>query len=248
MSLSHPYKTVLDGLSPFTKYDTFLFTSHFVNGMGSVGRETTGFELPSATLAYLNLSENSKVRHVLEFFAGYPKLIVVEKSRMGNPYYIIRHLSEELSPENLRNRVLCGMLFWAGMRRNEAVMLRKKDIDFISKTINVPTLKQRKGVVYRPVPLDHVPTAELKLWNEYMDEFRPDDMLFDITGRTVERVTHSCLGMHPHSLRHGLGLFLYELTKDIRLVSQVLRHTNITNTMIYMRLSMDGIREKLKYS
>jgi len=215
--------------------------------MSSTAGESAGLELCNATLSYLNASQNSKVRQVLEFFAGYPKVIVVEKSRMGNPYYIISHFAENLSPRNLRDRVLCGMLFWAGMRRNEAIMLRKKDVDFISKTINIPTLKQRKGVVYRPVPLDHVPMKELKLWNEYMEGFTSDDLLFDIAGRTVERTTHRTLGLHPHSLRHGLGLFLYELTKDIRLVSQVLRHTNISNTMIYMRLSMDGIREKLKY-
>jgi len=227
--------------------------------MGSEG--VAGDELiGTPTDSYLNLSENTVVRQVLEFFKGYPETIVVETSRMGNPYHIIKTLAEtsdiveeeDISKKvlnRMRDRVIAGILFWAGLRDSEITFVKKKDIDFISKTFNVPTLKQRKksGVVYRPVPLDHVPAKELKLWNRYIElrNISGEQRIIDVTPRSVERATHRVLGLNPHALRHALGLYLYELTKDIRLVSQILRHTNIANTMIYTRLSMEGIREKL---
>lgn len=245
----------------FVISDNFIFLSVFILYMEVGGVNTGGSELQTTTLQYLQVSENSKVRQVLQFFKNYPKTIVVETSRMGNPYYIISKLAElkvdglDFSKKRdlkfLRDRFVAGILFWAGIREGELVQTRKQDIDLISRTYNVPTLKQRKKskqVVYRPIPLTHVPNEELRVWNKYFEVMRlsGDDKVADMSTRTVERITSKLLGYNPHALRHGLGLFLYELTNDIRLVSQVLRHTNISNTMIYTRLSLEGMREKLE--
>ena len=211
-----------------------------------------GLVIGSATFEYLGVSDNSKVRHIkqiLEFFRGFPPLIKVESSKMANPLYVINYLSSNLVREGrkeLRNRFLIGFLFWSGVRINEALKTRKNDLDLIARTYNVPTLKQRR-TVYRPIPLDHVPIKELKLWGEEISK-QKGDKVFSITARQAERVIKAELGNEftPHTLRHALGLWLYEYTKDIRAVSQILRHTNIANTLIYTRLSLDAIREKIK--
>ncbi len=230
--------------------------------MEQEGVENTGSSLQTTTLQYLGVSENNKVRQVLEFFSNYPKVIVIETSKMGNPYYIISKLAEtyeEAMKANIskrkdrtmiQDRFMAGILFWGGLRDAEITYVRKNHIDLISKTFNVPTLKQRKKqeTVMRPIPLDHVPMNELRFWNHYFEimDLSGEDKVADVSPRTVERATRRLLDLNPHALRHGLGLFLYELTKDIRLVAQVLRHTNIANTMIYTRLSLDGVREKLR--
>lgn len=222
--------------------------------------ETAGHVvIRNPTLQYLEVSDSGKVRQVLEFFSNYPKIITIETSKMGNPYYIISQLAEmsiddldlskKRSQKFLRDRFITGILFWGGLREGELTHVRKQDLDLISKTFNVPTLKQKKKnkiVVYKPIPLSHVPNQELRLWNKHMEKLDAEEKVIDVTTRTIERTTQKLLGFNPHALRHGLGLFLYELTKDIRLVAQVLRHTNIANTMIYTRLSLDGMREKLE--
>ncbi len=231
--------------------------------MGQEGGVEENTVLQTPTLQYLGVSENGKVRQVLEFFSSYPKVIVIETSKMGNPHYIISKLAETYdeamnadpskrkSRTLLQDRFIAGILFWCGLRDAEITYVRKNHVDLISKTFNVPTLKQRKKqeVVMRPIPLDHVPMNELRFWNHYFEvmDLSGDDKVADVSPRTVERATRRLLDLNPHALRHGLGLFLYELTKDIRLVAQVLRHTNIANTMIYTRLSLDGVREKLRY-
>jgi len=209
--------------------------------------------LGNTTFEYLGVSENGKARHVLEFFANYPELIVIEASLMANPCYVICRLSETLNVEgrDLRNRFAVGFLFWTGVRLNEFLTARRKDVDLITRTFNVPTLKQKRGrIVYRPIPLTHVPSMELKLWENYFEAcgVKKGDRLLLVSDRQVERIVKKVLGegFTPHSLRHGLGLWLYEYTKDIRVVAQVLRHTNISNTLIYTRLSLDAIRDKLK--
>ena len=230
--------------------------------MEQEGVENTGSSLQTTTLQYLGVSENNKVRQVLEFFSNYPKVIVIETSKMGNPHYIISKLAEtyeeamkaDISKRKdrtmIQDRFIAGILFWGGLRDAEITYVRKNHIDLISKTFNVPTLKQRKKqeTVMRPIPLDHVPMNELRFWNHYFEimDLSGEDKIADVSPRTVERATRRLLDLNPHALRHGLGLFLYELTKDIRLVAQVLRHTNIANTMIYTRLSLDGVREKLR--
>lgn len=230
--------------------------------MGSEEAVSEAELLRTTTLQYLGVSENSKVRQVLQFFSNHPRIIVIETSRMGNPYHIINKLAEvydkamNADPSRrkgrtlLQDRFISGSLFWAGLRDTEITYVKKRDIDLISKTFNVPTLKQRKKqeVVYKPIPLDHVPMNELKFWNHYFEikNLSGESKVANVSPRTVERATERLLDMNPHALRHGLGLFLYELTKDIRLVAQVLRHTNIANTMIYTRLSLNGMREKLK--
>jgi len=167
---------------------------------------------------------------------------------MANPYYVINYLANNLGPKKkkeLRNRFIIGFLFWTGVRVGEMIKTLKDDVDLITRTYNVPTLKQKR-ITYRPIPLNHVPVKELKLWHTYITKIQ-GNKLVDITERQVERIVSMVLGkgFTPHSLRHGLGLWLYEYTKDIRIVSQILRHTNIANTLIYTRLSLDAIREKI---
>jgi integrase/recombinase XerD len=204
------------------------------------------------TLEYLGVSDSSKKRHiqqVLEFFKGFPPIIQIETSKMANPAYVIGRLAESTTPQKkreLRNRFVIGFLFWTGVRVNELLKTRREDLDLIGRTYNVPTLKQRR-TTYRPIPLDHVPVKELKLWGEYLYHSR-GLRLVGLSDRQVERIVKAVLGdkFTPHTLRHGLGLWLYEYTRDIRTVAQILRHTNIANTLIYTRLSLEAIREKIR--
>ena len=204
------------------------------------------------------ISQNSKVRNILEKFVNLPKIIQIETSNMGNPAYIVLQLAKiwkDLPSDykkksnlmKLRNRVIAGMLFWSGLRVSELKETKREDIDLITKTWNVFTLKQRRDVLYRPIPLDHVPTIELSLWNKYFEiaKITADMKLFNMSRRMLENVTIDLIGISPHKFRHALGLFLYEMTQDIRIVSQILRHKNIANTLLYTRLNMEGIREKI---
>ena len=204
------------------------------------------------------ISQNSKVRNILEKFVNLPKIIQIETSNMGNPAYIVLQLAKiwkDLPSDykkksdliKLRNRVIAGMLFWSGLRVSELKETKREDIDLITKTWNVFTLKQRRDVLYRPIPLDHVPTKELSLWNKYFEAIKavPETKLFNMSRRMLENITVNEIGISPHKFRHALGLFLYEMTQDIRIVSQILRHKNIANTLLYTRLNMEGIREKI---
>ncbi len=208
-----------------------------------------GFGNP--TLDYFGVSESSRVRRIektLSFFKNFPRVIIIETSRMANPYYVIEYLANNTTLDHRkrhrRKRFIIGFLFWTGVRVNELLRTRKENIDLITRTYNVPTLKQHKRV-YRPIPLNHVPAIELKLWYQYLSSIN-DDYIVKLSDRQIERIVKSELGVNPHALRHALGLWLYEYTKDIRVVSQILRHTNIANTLIYTRLSLDQIREKIR--
>lgn len=223
--------------------DSFKYSVALRKNMGNGEMKKERIDLGNATETYLNMSQNIVLRQVLEFFARYPKIIEVESSKMGNPYYVLRYLAETVN-DTRTERVVVGMLFFMGLRISELTKMEKKDLDLIGKTALIRTAKQRK-TANRTIPLDHVPSAELKLWNKYLMSTNSEKVV-EVSRRTIERYVARELGMNPHALRHALGLFLYEYTKDIRIVSQILRHTNIANTMIYTKLSLDGLREKIK--
>lgn len=94
--------------------------------------------LQTTTLKYLGVSENSRVRQTLEFFSRFPKVIVIETSKMGNPYYVISKLAEtyfqvmnaDISKKRnktlIQDRFIAGILFWCGLRCAELTYVRKK--------------------------------------------------------------------------------------------------------------------------
>jgi len=222
-----------------------------------------------ATTNYWKLSHSDELRQklydTLKFYATLPMpSFRVESSNIGNPLYVIYRLSRLIPKEYdlssatyggkdsrsafVRDRIAAGMIFWMGMRVGEAVRIRGTHIDLISKTAMIPTEKQKKEII-RSIPLDHVPVVELKLWNAWLEKL-PDKskVVFPYTTRTLERGLKKILKLNPHALRHALGQFTYDLTKDISLVRQVLRHTPGSGaTYIYTQLSIDGVRKKIGF-
>jgi len=227
-----------------------------------------------ATTNYWKLSHSDELRQklhdTLRFYNSLPMpSFRVESSNIGNPLYVIYRLSRTIPHEydlnaatyggkdvhttSVRDRVAAGMIFWMGMRVGEAVRIRGTHIDLISKTAMIPTEKQKKGDkkrdVIRNIPLDHVPVVELKLWNTWLEKL-PDKskVVFPYTTRTLERGIKKILKLNPHALRHALGQFTYDLTKDISLVRQILRHTPGSGaTYIYTQLSIEGVRMKIGF-
>ena len=50
----------------------------------------------------------------------------------------------------------------------------------------------------------------------------------------------------PHSLRHSFALYLYEKTKDLRLVQKQLGHSNIGTTTIYADVTPERASEQVE--
>jgi len=96
-----------------------------------------------------------------------------------------------------RNYIILMSLSRTGMRAEEIVKLRKRDIT--EKTIIV---RQGKGKKDRVIPLERELSGLLGL---YTDRLTPKDRVFDMTSRQIRNIVYKYApdghDVHPHTLR-----------------------------------------------
>mgnify|MGYP000928191345 CR=1 FL=1 len=163
-------------------------------------------------------------------------------------------------PTGLRNRVMLQLFYRAGLRRQEVIDLTPADIDFEN---NLLFIQDSKGGKDRVVPFDD----ETKSWLLKWQERRPESDFFFCTltgnklipryvlemvyrasekakvyvqnGRTKKKV-------HPHILRHTYATELLEEGFGIHEVQQLLGHSSINTTAVYMHVRPVMLAEKIR--
>uniref|UniRef100_UPI004048CDB8 tyrosine-type recombinase/integrase n=1 Tax=Flavobacterium sp. TaxID=239 RepID=UPI004048CDB8 len=153
-----------------------------------------------------------------------------------------------------RDKVILVLLYSAGLRRNEVINLKIKDIVFDKERIHV-----RKGKNYkeRYVPINEY---NLKIIEEYIYDYRPlfyhykgtEYLLINYRGKPlqgqslsnrlneiVEATNNEQLkakNLTPHVLRHSIATHLLEKGANMETISQFLGHNSLESTQIYTHL------------
>lgn len=155
-----------------------------------------------------------------------------------------------------RPMMLCGVR--AGLRRGELLELRWKDIDLVKGVLTVSRNVYRgvigtpKGGSVRDVPLSEELRAELKRLRQLRD---PEDLCFahptgraytfnELTApllRASKRAGLRVIGMHV--LRHTFASHLVMRGVSLKVVQELMGHTNIEQTMIYAHLTPEARRD-----
>ncbi len=168
-----------------------------------------------------------------------PKRLPVVPSREE----VVRILKAAFS---LRDKLLIGLMYAAGLRVGEVVRLCWRDLDFDRRVINV---WQGKGRTDRLVTL---PLSFEPLLRELAKNAGPGDFLFPgdrkgryIAPRTAQRAVQRAVRLAgvgkritPHSFRHGFACHLLEDDTDIRFIQQLLGHVRLETTRIYTRVAV----------
>lgn len=166
--------------------------------------------------------------------------------------------------QNSRN-LFANFLLYTGCRRNEALAIQYKDIDFEKKTISVnkavlwinnkPTITSTKSASgNRIIPLLS-PLEELLKDQKY----KKDDFLFSINGEPVERKQarmmwdkfrkETGLNITPHQFRHAFISIMYYAGIDVKTAQVIAGHSKADVTLnIYTHLANNqhsAARQKL---
>ncbi len=156
------------------------------------------------------------------------------------------------TPLQYRDIALLELLYGSGLRVSEALDLKIGQIDLDESWITV----QGKGNKERWIPLPHKSLENLKI---YLKNFRPmlnpqePHLLINHRGKKLSRMgaykilERLSVGLDkkisPHTLRHSFATHLLEGGMDLRVLQELLGHSDLTTTQIYTHLSKDTLRE-----
>jgi len=149
------------------------------------------------------------------------------------------------APKLLKHRIVLTLIYSAGLRGQEVINLKISDIDFERLTIHIRQSKYKKD---RIVPLS--PTMAMGL-KKYLSLEYPDIWLFNgkklgsryseqglswVMREALKKTTIS-KKVNLHSLRHSYATHLLEEGVNIVTLKELLGHSHITTTMIYLHVA-----------
>jgi len=163
--------------------------------------------------------------------------------------------------KNEFHKMLFLFLFETGARVSEALNVKFSDIDFKNNTVKLIALKRRSKNIVRVLPLSNLIINKILLY-EKEKEFSNTDFLFtkksgekpisiQAVNKAMKGYFLSILGAeyvelaHPHTLRHSRAVQLLNSGVNIIHVKTALGHSNIANTLIYLKYSNKDLQENM---
>lgn len=159
--------------------------------------------------------------------------------------------------KGVRDRVMIEVLYSTGMRRAELTRLKLYDVDWSRSLL---LIREGKGKKDRFVPIGAGALAWLK---RYVDDVRPrlviepdDGVVFvNLTGEAFGasglsweiRKLFTAAGITPdkrgacHLLRHAVATHLLEAGCDVRVIQELLGHSDLNTTAIYTHVAISEL-------
>jgi integrase len=143
-----------------------------------------------------------------------------------------------------------------GMRKGEMLGLSWDRVDFELGMVYLSDKDQKNGK-HGGIPLNDDAVAALERRREHREQYCPDSQ-WVFANRKGERIADIKKGFksacdkagiedfHPHDLRHTCAAWLVQDGVDIRVVSELLRHSSIQVTMRYAHLSSKNVRDAVE--
>ena len=166
---------------------------------------------------------------------------------------------EVTDPFSARNKAILELMYATGLRISEVISLEFKNVDFEECIVRV----MGKGSKERIVPINDYALDAL---NTYIEEYRPlmvknevNNYLFlNNHGKQMTRqgifkmIKAECLkkgitkDISPHTIRHTFATHLLENGADLRIIQELLGHSDISTIQIYTHLTNDELKNDYK--
>lgn len=169
------------------------------------------------------------------------------------------HAPDPANPLYLRDRAILETLYACGMRASEIATL---SVSSLISDVGVIRIFG-KGNKERIVPIG-VPAMNAVL--TYLEDLRPkllvnkpqtDAMFLSRTGRPLDRLiiwqivkrhakAAGLSNIHPHKLRHSFATHMLAGGADLRVVQELLGHSNIVTTQIYTHVDRSHLQKVIQ--
>lgn len=189
----------------------------------------------------------------------------IKQPKMGRhlPEYLTQDEIESLldievdSPFSARNKALLELMYATGLRISETINLEFKNLDLENCIIRV----MGKGSKERIVPINDY---AIKALESYIQEYRPSLIKDEVNnylflnnhGKMLTRqgvfkmLKIECLkkgikkNISPHTIRHTFATHLLENGADLRIIQELLGHSDISTTQIYTHISNETLHRE----
>mgnify|MGYP000333137687 CR=1 FL=1 len=152
---------------------------------------------------------------------------------------------------NIKHKCIISLLYSSGLRRNELLQLKIKDVDGKRMVIRV---EQAKGNKDRYTVLNKSVLDDLR---KYFKIYKPKIYLFEgpipekkySTSSVLQIVTKTAKKagikdrVTPHMLRHSFATHLLESGTDIRYIQLLLGHNSTKTTEIYTHVATNSFTQ-----
>ena len=247
------YKTDIDQFYKFINTSGNTNPEMFLQNLSrnNYSKTTLNRKIASVT-AFLNWCSKTKQINVPD--TSNLKALKTEKKlpNIMTSNYINTLLNEipTSTTKEIRDRAIIEILYSSGLRVSEISNLKLNDI---KKDLSLRVLG--KGNKTRILPMTKQAYKYYELWlNNRVNISKSDsgDFLFlgihgnKISDREIRRIVKLRLGTFPHSIRHTFATHLLDGGADLRVVQELLGHTDPSTTQIYTHVSKKQLKEKYK--
>lgn len=160
----------------------------------------------------------------------------------------IRKLFEAI--DNKKHRLLVELMYSSGMRVSEVVNMKVRDLELAERMAKVQAGKGKKD---RNIIISKRATDKIVSYLEKRKE--KSDYLFPtknghVSIRMAQKIVNNAAkkaGMNKrvycHALRSSFATHLLEEGTDIRIIQELLGHSNLSTTQIYTKVSKEQLRK-----
>lgn len=175
------------------------------------------------------------------------------KSEKKLPVVLTKNEVKKLleTPKSFKHKLLLELLYGSGLRVSESVKMKISDLDLDEK---LGIVKSGKGKKDRNIILSETMIIKLK---QYLDE-KKDNSEYVFPGkedghlsiRMVQKIVNKAAKdagikkrVFCHALRSSFATHLLENGVDIRIIQELLGHSNLSTTERYTKVSTEQIKK-----
>jgi integrase len=225
----------------FLRYQLFLgenppslaATQEFLGLMRKNGADPSTLRIYRAALAGFHQWRGEELKFTVK---------VPRKSAKYVPWGIVQRMLE-LAAAKPHDELVLRLITDAGLRRSEVAELRVSNIEGSRLRF------MGKGGKKRTIPM----TAELQKLVDHFSANKPRNAyLVGLGGKGVYNlvkrygVQAGIPEITPHDLRRAFGTHLLDVTGNIRIVQEILGHSDVNTTQIYTAVTLDKMEEAIK--
>jgi integrase/recombinase XerD len=153
--------------------------------------------------------------------------------------------------DNLKSILMISLIYACGLRVSELTNLKTKNFNFDEK---IGHIRQAKGKKDRIFIVPEFLFKDLKQQVENQEQNSREHLFTGpkgkLTERNIQKIVSSAAQraginkeVSPHTLRHSFATHLLENGTDIRVIQELLGHSDISTTQIYSHVSSEMLRK-----